>query len=57
MPQHPTWGGGLSNRDMDLLASLISLHPEQSLSWGMENIRRSLEVLVEDESILPAKPT
>lgn len=56
MPQHPTWPGKLSIRKMDLLASLIAGRPKQSMSWGLEDIRRSLEVLVADESTLPGKP-
>jgi len=57
MPQHPTWPAALSTKEMDLLASLIAQRPKRSLSWGLEDIRRSLEVLVADESTLPTKPT
>jgi mono/diheme cytochrome c family protein len=57
MPQHPTWTGKLSTRKMDLLASLIVQRPKQSMSWGLNDIRNSLEVLVADESTLPDKPT
>jgi len=57
MPQHPTWPGKLSRKKMDLLASLIAQRPKQSMSWGLEDIRNSLEVLVADESTLPNKPT
>lgn len=57
MPQHPTWRSTLSFDDRDLLASLITKRPRQSLSWGLEDIRKSLEVFVADESTLPAKPT
>ena len=57
MPQHPTWPGILSTRKRNLLASLIVQRPKQSMSWGLEDIRRSLEVLVADESTLPDKPT
>ncbi len=57
MPQHPTWRVRLSADDRELLASLITKSPRQSVSWGMENIRRSLEVFVADESTLPGKPT
>lgn len=55
MPQHPTWPGKLSMEDMDLLASLIAERPKRSLSWGLSDIRDSLEVLVADESTLPGK--
>ena len=57
MPQHPTWLGKLSIKEMDLLASLIAKRPKQSMFWGLNNIRNSLEVLVADESNLPDKPT
>jgi len=57
MPQHPTWPGKLSTRKMNLLASLIAQRPKQSMSWGLNDIRNSLEVLVADESTLPDKPT
>lgn len=57
MPQHPTWFGRLSSREMRLLASLVAHQPRRSLSWGLDDVRRSLEVVVADESRLPAKPT
>jgi hypothetical protein len=57
MPQHPTWPGKLSKKKMNLLASLITKRPKQSMSWGLNDIRNSLEVLVADESTLPNKPT
>jgi len=57
MPQHPTWLGKLSTRKMNLLASLIAKRPKQSMSWGLNDIRNSLEVLVADESTLPNKST
>ena len=57
MPQHPTWPGKLSNKKMNLLASLIVQRPKQLMSWGLNDIRNSLEVLVSDESTLPNKPT
>jgi DNA-binding beta-propeller fold protein YncE len=57
MPQHPTWPGKLSTRKMNLLASLITKRPKPSMSWGLKDIKNSLEVLVADESTLPNKPT
>jgi len=57
MPQHPTWPGELSTKESNLLASLIAKRPKQSMSWGLNDIRNSLEVLVADESTLPDKPT
>lgn len=56
MPQHPTWRGKLSYKQMAKLASLIAHQPKRSLSWGLEDIRQSLEVLVADEAALPDKP-
>jgi len=57
MPQHPTWPGKLSTKKMNLLASLIKKRPKQSMSWGLNDIRNSLEIFVADESTLPSKPT
>jgi len=57
MPQHPVWPGKLSGKQIDLLASLVAQRPKRSVSWGLEDIQRSLEVVVADESTLPAKPT
>lgn len=57
MPQHPTWPGKFSTGKINLLASLIATQPKQSMTWGLEEIRNSLEVLVADESTLPGKPT
>ncbi|MCK4833987.1 MAG: c-type cytochrome, partial [Gammaproteobacteria bacterium] len=57
MPLHPTWPGKLSIKDMELLASLIAKRPKQSMSWGLDDIKNSLEVFVADESTLPTKPT
>jgi len=57
MPQHPTWPGKLSTREMNLVATLIAQQPKKSMSWDFEDIRRSLDVFVDDESTLPDKPT
>ncbi|HHJ18832.1 MAG TPA: c-type cytochrome [Gammaproteobacteria bacterium] len=57
MPQHPVWPGKFSTRKINLLASLIAKRPKQSMSWGLHEIRNSLEVFVADESALPSKPT
>jgi mono/diheme cytochrome c family protein len=56
MPKHPKWGGTLSRKEIEQLASLISKQPKRQVSWRLEDIRRSLEVYVADESTLPAKP-
>jgi len=57
MPQHPTWRGALSRKQIDQLASLVVQQPKRQVSWGLEEIRRSLEVYVADETSLPATPT
>lgn len=56
MPQHPTWPARLSRKERELLATLITTRPKQTLSWELDDIRGSLAVLVEDESTLPDKP-
>ena len=56
MPQHPSWRGRLSAEDRGLLASLVTIQPRRTMSWGMEDVRRSLEVRVADESRLPGSP-
>ena len=56
MPQHPTWPRILSARKRGLLAALITKQPRKAMSWSMDDIRKSLVVLVADESTLPAKP-
>jgi mono/diheme cytochrome c family protein/DNA-binding beta-propeller fold protein YncE len=56
MPHHPTWPAGLSRRERDLLVALITQQPRRTLSWGLDDIRRSLVVHVADESTLPARP-
>jgi mono/diheme cytochrome c family protein/DNA-binding beta-propeller fold protein YncE len=57
MPQHPVWPKKLSGKERDLLAELITRQPKKSLSWGLDEIHNSLQVLVADESSLPGKPT
>ena len=37
--------------------ALVSQQPKRQVSWGLEDIRRSLEVYVADETSLPATPT
>ena len=56
MPQHPTWPRILSARQRGLLAALITKQPRKAMSWSMDDIRKSLVVLVADESTLPEKP-
>lgn len=56
MPQHPSWRGALSARDRELLATLITTQPRRTLDWSIEQARQSLQVLVKDESRLPARP-
>jgi mono/diheme cytochrome c family protein/DNA-binding beta-propeller fold protein YncE len=56
MPLHPTWPKVVSRRDREALAALITQQPRRRLSWGLDDIRRSLVVHVADESKLPARP-
>jgi len=57
MPQHPGWPAStLSAKDRDLLAALVTTQPRRTLTWGLDDVRRSLEVLVGDEAGLPAAP-
>ncbi|MCO5099702.1 MAG: c-type cytochrome [Burkholderiaceae bacterium] len=56
MPQHPNWRGTLSAKDRDLLARLVTTQPRRELSWSLDDARKSLEVLVSDESKLPSAP-
>ena len=57
MPPHPSsWRGGISAKDRALLISLIMTQPKRTLSWDMDDVRKSLEVFVADESRLPAAP-
>ncbi|RIK93464.1 MAG: cytochrome C [Burkholderiales bacterium] len=56
MPSHPNWRGTLSKKDRELLATLITTQPKRELSWSLEDVRNSLEVLVADESKLPSAP-
>ena len=57
MPQHPTWRGTLSRKEIDQLVSLVAQQPKRQVSWRLDDIRHSLEVYVADESSLPATPT
>lgn len=56
MPQHPAWRGSLSAKDRDLLAELVTTQPRRKLSWNIDDVRNSLEVMVPDESRLPDAP-
>lgn len=56
MPQHPVWSRRLSAKQRDGLAALITEQPKRTLEWGLEDIRKSLAVLV-DEAKLPPRPT
>ena len=57
MPAHPSWGSSaLSAADRELLATLITTQPRTTPSWGIDDVRGSLQVLVADESKLPAAP-
>lgn len=56
MPQHPSWRGSLSARERELLAELVTTQPARTLSWHVDDVRGSLQVLVADESRLPSAP-
>lgn len=47
MPQHPTWRGTLSRKQIDQLASLVAQQPKRQVSWGLEEIR--LDLLESDD--------
>ncbi len=53
----PPWGGKLPPADIRKLAALFKSTSKANVSWGMEDIQKSLEVYVEDESALPSQPT
>ena len=52
----PPWGGKLPPADIRRLAALIKNHSKTTVSWGMEDIKKSLEIYVVDESTLPPQP-
>lgn len=52
----PPWAGKLSDEQIRSLATLIKTQPKDTLEWNLEDVRKSLQVLV-DEKTLPAKPT
>lgn len=56
MPQHPSWPGTLAARERDMLAELVTTQPKRVLSWSIDDVRGSLQVLVPDESRLPTAP-
>jgi len=56
MPQHPSWRSDLSRKDRALLVELVATQPWRQRSWGIDDVRRSLQVLVADEARLPAGP-
>ncbi|MCK9515483.1 MAG: cytochrome D1 domain-containing protein [Ottowia sp.] len=56
MPAHPSWGAGISAKDRALLVELVTTQPKAALTWGIDDVRKSLEVFVADESRLPAAP-
>jgi len=57
MPQHPSWRGTISPAERDLVVELVTTQPGRTLAWGLDDIRKSLQVHVADESRLPATPT
>jgi len=53
----PPWGGKLTTEELRKLAALVKNTSKADVSWGMEDIKRSLQVYVAEESTLPSKPT
>ena len=53
----PPWGGKLTTAELRKLASLFKSTSKAELSWGLEDIKKSLKVYIADESSLPSKPT
>jgi len=53
----PPWGGKLPPQEIRNLAALIKNTSKTDVAWGIEEVRGSLEVYVEDESTLPPEPT
>ena len=57
MPAHPSaWRGGLSAPDRGLLVDLVTTQAKSAPTWGLDDIRKSLEVFVADETRLAAAP-
>jgi len=57
MPPHPTFFDKLSRTEIDSLAALIKNEPQRTLTWNLDDIKASLEILVADEASLPKAPT
>ncbi|RLC21818.1 MAG: cytochrome C [Deltaproteobacteria bacterium] len=55
--QMPPWGGKLSTTELRKLSALFKSTSKTKVSFGIEEIRKSLKVEVADESALPPKPT
>lgn len=56
MPPHPTFFDKLSRDDIKSLALFIKTTPGEDLDWSLNDIKRSLEVLIDDESTLLDSP-
>lgn len=52
----PPFVGRLSDEEIRSVAQLIKQQPADDMTWGLEQIRGSVKVLI-DEATLPAKPT
>ncbi|TES90031.1 MAG: cytochrome c, partial [Desulfobacteraceae bacterium] len=55
--QMPPWGGKLTTAELRKLSALFKSTSKTKVSFGMEDIKKSLKVHVADESVLPSKPT
>jgi len=57
MPSHPSWSRKLSRQEIAELSALIKSTPVRDVVWDIDHVRNSLEILVPDETTLPARPT
>jgi nitrite reductase (NO-forming)/hydroxylamine reductase len=52
----PIWAGKITPKEIRNLAALIKNNSKAEVSWSFEDIKRSLEVYIEDEKTLPRTP-
>ncbi len=55
--QMPPWGGKLTTEELRKLSALFKSTSKTNVAFGMEDIKKSLEVYVADETTLPSKAT
>ena len=54
--QMPPWGGKLSTDELRKLSALFKNTSKEEVVFGMEDVKKSLEVYVEDIASLPSQP-